>query len=117
VALLRDRARAWVDDAKARFAAVAVGAAQQAAAERQRVEDAERRAREDRLARQEAERRLAEQRQREDVERARGRIVTASRDAIGARVQAELADMLRAQPSLAQVRVRIVIDPVESGES
>jgi hypothetical protein len=117
VALLGERAGAWVDDAKARFAAHAAGAAQRADAERQRVEEAERWAREERQAREEAERRLAEQRQREETERTRGRTVTASRQAVGRRVQEELAQMLEAEPSLRQVRVRIVLEPAEPGES
>jgi hypothetical protein len=117
VVLLQDRGPAWVKDAKGRFAAVAAGAAERAAAERALTAEAERRAREDRIAREEAERQLAAQREREEAERARGRTVTASREAIGASVQAALAEMLRAQPALRQVRVRIVLDPVESGES
>lgn len=131
VALLQDRAEAWVKDTKTRFAAVAADATARADAERARTEDAERRAREerartedaerrareDRLAREEAERQLAAQRQREEAERTRGRTVTATRDGIGASVQTALAEMLRAQPGLRQVRVRIVIEPAEPGES
>jgi hypothetical protein len=142
-ALLAERAPAWVEDAKRRFAAVAAAAAKSAGASEQKAKE-ERRAREEaerhqmeaerqqreaerqkreaealaeaaRKRQEEAERQLAEQQRRQDVERARTRTVTGTRDIIGASVQAELADMLRANPA-AKVRVRIVIDAVEPGE-
>jgi hypothetical protein len=88
--------------------------------ERQAREEAERQQREAEArtaaaqhAQAEAERRLAEQRQREEAERARSRSVSGSREAIGAAVQAELASMLQANPGVAAVRVRIVLEAAE----
>lgn len=117
VSLLKDRAQAWVAEARRRFAAVAADAADRAAADRRRTEEAEERARVDRLAREEAERQLAEQRAREAAVRERERTVVGSRDAVGKAVQAALTEMLGAQPALRQVQVRISIDPAEPGES
>jgi hypothetical protein len=85
-------------------------------AERQR-RDAEARTAAAERAQAEAERALEAQRQREQAERARARTVTGSREAIGASVQAELAEMLRANPSAARVRVRIVLDAVDPVDS
>lgn len=143
-ALLAERATLWVDDTKRRFAAVAAEAAvrvrdqsartgaaekkardeaQRAEAERQAREKAERQKREAEAqaaaaqqARAEAERELEAQRQREQAERARSRTVTGSREAIGASVQAELSEMLRAHPTVTRIRVRIVIDTLDPVE-
>jgi hypothetical protein len=144
-ALLSERAGAWIDEAKRRYAAVAEDAArrareqgertgaaeQQAREERQRAEterhareeaesqkrDAEARIAAAQQAQAEAEQRLEVQRTREQAERARTRTVTGSREAIGASVQAELAEMLRAHPSAAQVSVRIVLDAIDPVDS
>jgi len=130
-ALLADRAGPWVEDAKRRFAAVAKDAADRAREGRERTGAAEQSARGERLAREEAERQkreaearaaaaereLEDQRKRVELERARTRTVTGSREVIVASVQAELVEMLRANPEAKHVRVRIVIDGVESVES
>jgi hypothetical protein len=143
-ALLVEKAPAWIEDAKRRFAAVATeavarvsqhtertsAAEKRAHEESQRAED-ERRAREEaerqkreaealataaQQAQAEAERKLSEQRERERLERARTRTVTGPREGIVAAVQAELTEMLRANPTAAQVRVRIVIDEIDTSE-
>jgi hypothetical protein len=137
-ALLAERADGWVEEAKRRYAAVAEEAARRARDHAERTDAAEERAREERLAREaaerqaqqaeaearaareaqaEAERRLEEQRKREAAESARTRTVTGSREAIVASVQKELVEMLRANPTAARVRVRIVIDGLEPEES
>ncbi|HEY5377150.1 MAG TPA: hypothetical protein VIK01_25895 [Polyangiaceae bacterium] len=138
VALLSERAGPWVDEAKRRYAAVAEDAArrareqsertgaaeQQAQQERERAESERRRAEAEheraeaeRRARDEAERQLAIQREKERAEQARSRTITATRETIAASVQAELVQMLRDTPGVGQVRVRIVIDAFEPGES
>ena len=91
--------------------------AEQIALSERKARDAEASAAAAREAQAEAERRLEEQRQREEAERARTRTVTGSREAIVASVQKELVEMLRANPTAARVRVRIVIDGLGPGES
>jgi hypothetical protein len=106
VALLAERSSPWVNEAKRRYATIAADAAARTSA-------AEARALAAQQAQAEAERKLAEQRQRDQAERARSRTVTGSRESIAAVVQTELAEMLRQNQSLTEVRVRIVLDPVE----
>jgi hypothetical protein len=149
--LLSERAPAWVDEAKRRYAVVAADAAGRAREQQERA-DGERRAREEaerqrrqaeaqtavaQRAREEAERQqreaeariavardaqaaaerqLEDQRLREQAERARSRSVTGSRDEIVASVQKELVEMLRAKPSATEIRVRILIEDIESGK-
>jgi hypothetical protein len=136
--LLADKANPWASEAKRRYALMATDAAARARKDEERIRaaeqkvkeeaqraDAERRGREqaeatakaDRQGREEAERQLAEQQQREQAERARSRTVVRSRELIAAAVQSELGDMLEANPNLTHLRVRIVVDPAEPGES
>lgn len=136
--LLAERAGPWASEAKRRYALIAADAAERAREQRERTGAAEQKAREEsqraeaaqrarelaeaaaaaaQRAQAEAERQLEEQRQREQAERARSRTVVGSRETIVAAVQTELGDMLRGNPTLTHVRVRIVVDPAEPGES
>jgi len=138
VALLADKAPAWIEETKQRFVAVATRAAARAQEQGARTDVAEQRLLAERQAREaaelqqraaeaqaaaaaqaqaQAERELAAQRQRAEAERSRTRTVMGSRDTIGAAVQTELSDMLRAHPPETQVRVRIAIEPVEPVDS
>lgn len=133
-ALLAERAPAWVEEAKRRFAIVATDAAARAREQAERSGTAERLAEAERLKREEAERLgreaearavaakqaqaeaerlLREQHEREATERDRSRTITAPRDTVVAEVSAALAEMLRDQPAGADVRVRILVDTVE----
>jgi hypothetical protein len=134
VALLADKAPAWIEETKQRFMAVATSAAVKAREQGARTDVAEQRLLAERQAREaaemqqraaeataaaaaeaqaQAERQLAAQRQREESERSRTRIVAGSRETIGAAVQAELAKMLQAFEPGTQLRVRIAIDPLD----
>jgi hypothetical protein len=136
--LLAERAGPWASEAKRRYALIAADAAERAREQRERTGAAEQKAREEsqraeaaqrarelaeaataaaQRAQAEAERQLEEQRQREQAERARSRIVVGSRETVAALVQTELGDMLRGNPTLTHVRVRIVVDPAKPGES
>jgi len=145
VALLAERAGPWVTEAKRLYAMIAADAAVRAREQGERTSAAEQKAREESQraeaerrgreeaemqkraaqaltaaaeeARAEAERKLAEQQKREQSERARARTVTGSRDTIEAVVQAALVDMLGKNRALTQVRVRLLLDPLEPGES
>ncbi len=136
---LAERGPAWVQEAKRRFAVVVADAAAREREQRKRTGAAEEKAREEReraeterrareeaedrkreaeaqakaseQARAEAERKLEEQRQREEAEKARSRTVAGSRESIGAAVQAEVADMLRANPKMKHVRIRLLLEP------
>lgn len=142
VSALADRVPDWVDEVKRRFGRVAEDSARRAreeerrreeaqqkaqeagkreAAERERREAAERARREAEqqreaalLAQAEAERKLEEAKRREEAERTRTRTVVGKREALAKAVQRELAELLDANPGSVQMRVRLVIEPVDS---
>ncbi|MBN2195246.1 MAG: hypothetical protein JW751_20685 [Polyangiaceae bacterium] len=113
VALLAERAEPWVSEAKRRYGGLVQQQRDQTDAELRARQAAEARAEAAQRAQAEAERALAEQQRKEQAERARSRTVTAPREAVVAKVQAALTEMLRENAALAEVRVRITIDPEE----